>query len=110
MIKLQVTLFDKANKYKPMSTIISIDNINYYNTHKAQVQKRAIENIAHQRRMLPKEMIELGYTQVKVREYNQEKIKEQQEQQHKINLIKYYERKRKEKLGRNSINKRGNKK
>ncbi|MGN0992925.1 MAG: hypothetical protein ACI4PE_03300 [Bacilli bacterium] len=96
MIELQITLFDKNKKYKPMSTIVKIESIDYYNTHKAEVQKRAIENIAHQRKMLPSEIIKAGYTQVKTRVYDKEKIKEQQELQHKINLIKYIERKREE--------------
>ena len=43
-------------------------------------------------------LYENGYTKVKVREYDIEKIKAQQEQQHRVNLIKYVERKRKERL------------
>lgn len=97
-MKLQVTLFDKNKHYKPVSTIVEIESIEYYETHKAEVQKRAMMNIAHQRKMLPQELLKQGYTQVKVREYDIEKIKAQQEQQHRINLIKYIERKRKEKL------------
>lgn len=97
-MKLQVTLFDKNKHYKPISTIVEIENMKYYEMHKAEVQKRAMMNIAHQRKMLPQELLKQGYTQVKVREYDIEKIKAQQEQQHRINLIKYIERKRKEKL------------
>lgn len=97
-MKLQVTLFDKNKHYKPVSTIVEIENMKYYEMHKAEVQKRAMMNIAHQRKMLPQELLKQGYTQVKVREYDIEKIKAQQEQQHRINLIKYIERKRKEKL------------
>lgn len=96
MIKIQVTLFHKENKYKPISTIITVDSMEYYNNHKQEEQKRALLNIAHQRKMEPKEILALGYTKIKVREYDIEKIKEQQEQQYKINLIKYIERKRKD--------------
>ena len=96
MIQIQVTLFDKNKQYRPMSTLLSIDSMDYYKANKASVQRRAIENIAHQRRMPIEEIKKLGYTLIKVREYDKEKIKQEQELKHKINLIKYYERKRKE--------------
>lgn len=96
-MKLQVTVFHNENKYKPMSTIVEIESMEYYKEHKQEVQKRALENIGHQRYLTPNEIIKSGYTKVKVREYDKEKIQEQQELQHKINLIKYYERKRQEK-------------
>lgn len=95
-MKLQVTLFDKNKKYRPISTIVQIESMQYYESHKAEVQKQAILNIMHQRRTTWTELKAQGYTGVKVREYDIEKIKEQKEQQHRINLIKYIERQRKE--------------
>lgn len=96
-MKLQVTLFDKNKKYKPMSTIVEIESMEYYKENKREVQQRAILNIAHQRKTLPQDIIKQGFTQVKVREYDIEKIKEQQEYQHKVNLIKKMARERQEK-------------
>ena len=52
-MKLQVTLFDKNKKYKPMSTIVEIESMEYYEQNKGEVQKRALLNIAHQRKTLP---------------------------------------------------------
>lgn len=95
MINLQVTLFDKNKKFKPMSTLIKVESIDYYKEHKKELQKRAIANICHQRYLSWQELQQLGYTLIKVREYNKEKIKEQQEQLHRINLIKKIERERK---------------
>lgn len=97
-MKLQVTVFHNEGKYKPMSTLLEVDSMQEYENNKAEMQKRALLNIGHYRHLTPQEIIKNGYTKIKVREYNLEKIKAQQEQQHKINLIKYIERKRKEKL------------
>lgn len=96
-MKLQVTLFDKNKKYKPMSTIVEIESMEYYEQNKGEVQKRALLNIAHQRRTLPQDIMKQGFTQIKVREYNIEKIKEQQEYKHRLNLIKKIAREREEK-------------
>ena len=38
MIDLQVTLFDKSGKYKPVSTIIPIESVSYYNLNKKEVK------------------------------------------------------------------------
>lgn len=104
-MKLQVTFFHNEGNYKPVSTVVEIESMEYYNQHKAEVQKRAIENIAHYRRMLPSELIKQGYTRVKVREYDLEKIKAQQEYQHRVNLIKkMYEERKSEGNGKNTIN------
>ena len=95
-MKIQVTFFQKENKYKPISIVLDVESMNYYTSHKVELQRRALLNIAHQRKTTPKELINQGYIKIKVREYDKEKIKEQQEYQHKVNLIKYIERKRKE--------------
>lgn len=95
-MKIQVTFFQKKNKYKPISIVLDVESMGYYTNHKVELQRGALLNIAHQRKTTPKELINQGYTKIKVREYDKEKIKEQQEYQHKVNLIKYIERKRKE--------------
>ena len=95
-MKLQVTLFQKEGKYKPMSTVLEVKSMEYYKTHKKEVQRKALENIGHQRYLTVQEIIQRGYTQVKVREYDIDKIQAQQELQHKVNIIKYLERRRKE--------------
>ena len=96
-MKLQVTFFHNEGKYKPVSTIIEVESIEQYEQHKAQEQKRALMNIAHYRHTTPQDLIKEGYTKVKTREYDIDKIKEQQKFQHKVNLLKYYARKRAEK-------------
>jgi len=98
-MKLQVTFFHNEGKYKPVSTIIEVESIEQYEQHKAQEQRKALMNIAHYRHTTPQVLIKQGYTKVKIREYDIDKIKEQQEFQHKVNLLKYYARKRAEKKG-----------
>lgn len=45
MIKLQCTLFSTTNKYKPISTIIKLENAKEYNDNPSKVRARAIANI-----------------------------------------------------------------
>ena len=45
MIQLQVTLFDKSNKYKPISTIVKVESISYYKEHSQEVRHQAIVKI-----------------------------------------------------------------
>lgn len=94
MIKLQVTLFSTTGKYRPISTLVNVESIEYFKEHKNEVYKRAIENICHNRRTSWNDLKKDGYTQVKFREYDKEKI----EQQKKIELLKkIYEQRQQEK-------------
>ena len=74
MIKLQVTLFCESGKYKPISTIVNIESMEYYKENKKQVQQKAIENICHKHYTSWNNLKNNGFTKVKVREYNIEKI------------------------------------
>lgn len=96
-MKLQITFFHNEGKYKPVSTIIEVESIEQYEQHKAQEQRKALMNIAHYKHTTPQDLIRQGYTKVKTREYDVDKIKEQQDFQHRVNLLKYYVRKRAEK-------------
>lgn len=94
MIKLQVTLVHKDNTYRPISTLVEIESMDYYTQHKAEVQRKALEKMAHQRKMLPSEIVKQGFTKVKTREYDIDKIKAEQEYKYKVNLIKKIQRDR----------------
>ena len=74
MIKLQVTLFCESGKYKPISTIVNIESMEYYEENKKQVQQKAIENICHKHYTSWNNLKKDGFTKVKVREYDIEKI------------------------------------
>ena len=49
MIQLQVTLFDKNNQYKPVSTLVNVESVSYYNSHIKEVQQQAIIKICQKR-------------------------------------------------------------
>ena len=76
MIKLQVTLFDTNNKYKPISTTVNVESIEYYKANASKVKQKAIEKICAKRYTTPKLLAKDGYNQIKVRVYQEQgKIK-----------------------------------
>ena len=97
MKQIQVTLFDKSNKYRPISTLINVESIEEYNNNKQQYLKKAITNICYQRRTSFQDLKKDGYTEIKTRVYDKEEIERQKKELHKANLIKYIERKAREK-------------
>lgn len=72
MLNLQVILFSTTGKYKPMSTVIKVENLKDYQEHKKEWQQKAILNICHYRKTLPYVLQQQGYTILKVRKYNQD--------------------------------------
>ena len=86
MIQLQFTLFCTSGKYKPMSTILKVDNVEEYTANKAEMQKKAIQKICVQRGMTSKDLKKNDYTKIKVRVYDKEKI--QAENQARYERIK----------------------
>lgn len=96
-MKLQLTLFATNGKYRPISTVIEIESLKDYVNNKAKYQKKAIENICHNRKTTWDTLKRQTYTTIKVREYNLEKI----EEQNKINLIKKMYEKRQKSIDNN---------
>lgn len=71
MIQLQCTLFSNKG-YKPMSTVLSIESIQYFHAHKKEVQTQAIQKICAQRYISRYHLKEYGYCKFKARLYKQE--------------------------------------
>lgn len=71
MITIQVTLFS-TNGYKPMSCLMDIESITYYQEHKKQIQNEAIQKICGRRSMGTYELKKYGYSKLKARVYNRE--------------------------------------
>ena len=69
MVTLQITLFDKNNKYKPISTLIDVESIEEYKKHPIDYKIKAIQKICNKRYLTGKELQNLGYTIIKVRNY-----------------------------------------
>lgn len=72
MIRLQVTLFDTNNKYKPISTTVEVESVDYYKQHTKETRQRAIEKICAKRYTTPKQLAKDGYNQIKVRVYQEQ--------------------------------------
>lgn len=72
MIRLQVTLFDTNNKYKPISTTVNVESVEYYKQHTKETRQKAIEKICAKRYTTPKQLAKDGYNQIKVRVYQEQ--------------------------------------
>ena len=92
-MKIQITLYSTTGKYKPVSTIIEVENIEEFKQNKNKYYKKAILNICHNRYTTWDDLKKDGYTIVKYREYDREKI----ELQNKINKLKKIMEERKNK-------------
>lgn len=80
-ITLQVTLFDKNNKYKPMSTLINVESIEEYKKNSTKYKMQAVQKICNKRYLTGKELQDMGYSIIKVRNYTLlQKIKEQEKE------------------------------
>lgn len=80
-ITLQITLFDKNNKYKPMSTLINVESIEEYKKNSTKYKMQAVQKICNKRYLTGKELQDMGYSIIKVRNYTLlQKIKEQEKE------------------------------
>lgn len=80
ILKMQVTLFDKNKIYRPLSTLIEVDSAETAN--QKELINKAYQQIASRKYMTSTELFEQGYQKAKIREYDAEKIKQE-------NMIKY---------------------
>lgn len=82
MIQIQLTLYSESGKYRPMSTIVEVESIAYYNVHKQEILNRAIQRISVQRKMDIWVMKKYGYTKLKARVYDKEKIEQENKERY----------------------------
>lgn len=96
MIELQVTLFDTQNRYKPVSTIVKVESIAYFNEHQREVKLEAMKKICLQRYWTGKDLKKYGYTTCKIRVYDKERIaRENKERYEKIKEERGWNKKKK---------------
>lgn len=86
MVQIQLTLCSETGQYRPMSTIVEVESVAYYNEHKQEIQQKAIQRIRIQRKMDTWALKKYGYTKMKARVYDKEKI--EQEKQERYEQIK----------------------
>ena len=77
MITLQITLFDKGGHYKPVSTLINVESIEYFKSHKEEVKIAGVVKICQKRGWTQRELEKYGYKTCKIRVYDPEKIKQE---------------------------------
>jgi hypothetical protein len=82
MIQIQLTLYTDHGKYRPMSTIVEVESIEYYKTHKKEVQEKAVRKISVQRRMDIWAMKQNGYNRIKARVYDKAKIEQEKKERY----------------------------
>jgi len=70
MITLQITLFDKENRYKPISTLIAVESVRYYNEHVKEIKEKGIIKICQKRGWTARELKKYNYLTCKVRVFN----------------------------------------
>jgi hypothetical protein len=66
---IQITLFDINNKYKPVSTLIEVESVEWFRKHIKECKLTAIKKICLQRGWTGKQLLELGYKKIKARNY-----------------------------------------
>lgn len=69
-VTLQFTLFDITGKYRPISTLVKVESLKWFREHEQEIKIKAIQQICNQRRLSGKELAKLGYTRLKVRNYD----------------------------------------
>lgn len=67
MIRVQFTLFDQEDRYKPVSTIIQVKDAKDFRENYKAHQKRAITNICAKRYWDLDDLKRYGYTKIKYR-------------------------------------------
>lgn len=77
--QIQVTLVSTTGKYKPVSTIITVESVRYFKEHKQECINKAITKICQKRLWSAADLKRYGYTKVKTREYDKEKIQQEYE-------------------------------
>lgn len=80
-MKYQVTLYDKTNKYKPVSALVDVDHITT-KEEKAEAVKKGIIKICQKRRWTNNDLKKYGYLTSKIRVYDEQKIKEENEKRY----------------------------
>lgn len=69
MIQLQCTIFSDKG-YRPISTIIKVDSMQWYREHEKEAKTFAIKEICNKRCMQVYHLKQYGYTKLKVRLYD----------------------------------------
>ena len=68
-MRIQITLYDKSGKYKPVSTLVKVISEDYFNNNREKVKTEGIKKIMQKRGWGRRELIEYNYLTCKMRVY-----------------------------------------
>lgn len=71
-MKIQVTLFDKSGKYRPVSTLVKIKDIEEFEKDKERIKSEGIKKILIKRGWGRRELMKYNYLTCKMRVYPEE--------------------------------------
>lgn len=71
--QIQVTLISDKG-YRPVSTIIEVESVAEYTANKQKYQFAAVQQMCAKRYWTAKDLVKFGYTGIKARVYDKEKI------------------------------------
>ena len=71
---IQVTIFCSNGRYKPVSTLLKVESVAFFNAHKREQLRRASTNICAKRGWTADDLHRLGYDKMKCRVYDEKKI------------------------------------
>ena len=82
MTTLQFTLFSTTGKYKPMSTLLEVPSVREYNNNSSKYKEQAIVKICIKNRTDTYYLNKYGFTKIKVRVYDKEKIEQENKERY----------------------------
>lgn len=68
-MKIQVTLFDKSGKYRPVSTLVKVENMEEFEKDKERIKSEGIKKILIKRGWGRRELMKYNYLTCKMRVY-----------------------------------------
>lgn len=74
MFQVQVTMY--SDRFKPVSCVIACESKEYFLAHKEEVRTQGIIKICQKRLWNKHHVKEYGYTKSRMREYDEQKIKQ----------------------------------
>lgn len=69
MIQIQVTLFDKQGRYKPVASLVKVESEEAFKANREQIRTEGIIKICQKRGWGKRELANYGYTTCKMRVY-----------------------------------------
>mgnify|MGYP007013867600 CR=1 FL=1 len=71
-MRIQVTLYDKSGKYKPVSTLVRVADEKEFKNNREEIKNTGIKKIMNQRGWSKRELIKYNFLTCKMRIYPEE--------------------------------------